>query len=175
MSNFRPGIPESREYSPFFEGYVGKSRAFDDPVHKLTEQLTEVLSLLQPLKEEQQLHRYAPGKWSVKEMTGHLIDTERILSYRALRIARADHTPLAGFEENGYVAAAVTESCDWSELLEEFTHVRKASALMLRHFPDAAWQRMGSSNGAPISVRALAYILLGHVEHHLGILRERYF
>jgi len=174
MTTFHPGIPELTEYNEHFEGYVAKGRAFADPIQKLDGQLNEVLSLLRPLDTSRQLHRYAPEKWSIKEMTGHLIDAERIMSYRALRIARADQTPLAGFEENGYVTAAETERVDWNELLEEFTHVRQSSILMFRHLPEAAWRRTGTSNGSPTSVRALAYILIGHVAHHLEILRERY-
>jgi DinB superfamily len=174
MTGFQPGIPQPGEYNPFFEGYLSKSRAFADPIRKLNEQHDEVLSVLRPLSAEIQLHRYAPGKWSVKETAGHLIDTERILTYRALRIARGDQTPLPGFDESAYATAAETERCDWNELLEEFSHVRKASILMLRHLPDEAWMRTGTSNSAPISVRALAYIMIGHVAHHLAILHERY-
>jgi hypothetical protein len=155
--------PEPGEYSLFFAAYVAKARAFADPVARLGDQLGEVHSLLAPLPEAVQLHRYAPGKWSVKEVLGHLIDAERIFAYRALRIARADATPLAAFEENGYVAAAEIERCPWPELLEEFEHV-----------PPAAWLRIGTSSGAPLSVRAVAYVMVGHVEHHLEILRQRY-
>ncbi|MGA2117806.1 MAG: DinB family protein [Bryobacteraceae bacterium] len=165
---------EPGDYSPFFAGYVAKAQAFGDPVARLGNQWGEVHSLLAPLPEAVQLHRYAPGKWNVKEVLGHLIDTERIFAYRALRIARADVTPLAAFEENGYVAAAQTERCPWPELLEEFGHVRQASILMLRHLPLAAWLRIGTSSGAPLSVRAVAYVMVGHVEHHLEILRQRY-
>lgn len=174
MTGFQPGIPQPGEYNPFFEGYLSKSRAFADPIQKLREQQDEVQALLRPLSVEKQLYRYAPEKWSVKETAGHLIDTERILGYRALRIARGDQTPLPGFEEAAYVTAAETERCDWGELLEEFSHVRQASVLMWRHLPEAAWLRTGTSNNSPISVRALAYVMIGHVAHHLAILRERY-
>jgi len=166
--------PEPGEYSLFFAAYVAKARAFADPVARLGDQLGDVHSRLAPLPEAVQLHRYAPGKWSVKEVLGHLIDAERIFAYRALRIARADATPLAAFEENGYVAAAEIERCPWPELLEEFEHVRQAGILMLRHLPPAAWLRIGTSSGAPLSVRAVAYVMVGHVEHHLEILRQRY-
>ena len=107
-------------------------------------------------------------------MLGHIIDAERVFAYRALRIARADPAPLAGFDENSYVVAAQAEQCDFGELLAEFEHVRKSSVLLLRRLPEAAWTRAGISNDAPVSVRALAYIMIGHVAHHLGILHERY-
>ncbi len=107
-------------------------------------------------------------------MLGHLIDTERIFAYRALRIARADATPLPGFEENAYVASAHSEAVPWDELVEEFETVRAATILLIKHFPEDAWLRMGTSSGQPISVRALTHVMIGHVEHHLDILRDRY-
>ena len=107
-------------------------------------------------------------------MLGHITDTERIFAYRALRVARNDQTPLPSFDQDPYVAASEAERCDWSELLEEFEHVRRASILLLRHLPQTAWTRTGTASGAPVSVRALAYIMIGHVEHHLDLLRERY-
>lgn len=168
------GFPEPGEYSPFFSGYIARALPLGDPVVRLGKQASEVDSLLAPLPAGVQLHRYAPEKWSVKEVLGHLIDTERIMAYRTLRIARADATPLASFEENAYVAAAETERVPWPELLEEFGHVRQATILMLRHLPPAAWLRIGTSSGAPLSVRAVAYVMVGHVEHHLEILRQRY-
>ena len=174
MTPFNPGIPQPGEYNPAFAGYVSKARSIADPLKKLEEQRQELLSLLRPLGSEKQLYRYAPGKWSVKEMVGHIIDTERIFSYRALRVARADQTPLASFEQDDYVAASGLERCDWSELLDEFDHVRRAAILLLRHLPEAAWSRAGTASDAPITVRALAYIMIGHVAHHLEILRERY-
>jgi uncharacterized damage-inducible protein DinB len=174
MSAFSPGVPQPGEYNPFFAGYVDRARSFPDPIQKLSEQRNELLSLLRPLDRNQQLHRYAPGKWSVKELLGHIIDTERIFAYRALRVARADPTPLASFEENAYAAAAEAKHCDWGELLDEFDHVRQASILLLSHLPQAAWTRTGTAGDAPISVRAMAYVMIGHVAHHLDILRERY-
>ena len=174
MPAFLPGRPQPSEYHAAFAGYVAKAESFEDPVAKLTAQLEELLGLLAPLHAEKRLHRYAPGKWSVQEVLGHLTDAERIFAYRALRIARGDATPLAGFDENAYVAAAEAERCDWNELLLEFEHVRRSSVLQFRHLPEAAWAAMGTSNHAPVSVRALACIMIGHVTHHLDILRERY-
>lgn len=174
MSAFNPGLPQTGEYNPAFAGYVSKARAFAAPIDRLEQQLHELLSLLGPLNSDKRLYRYAPGKWSVQQILGHLSDTERIFAYRALRVARADQTPLPSFEQDGYVVASEVERCGWTELLAEFEHVRRASILLLRHLPEAAWTRTGTASGAPISVRALAYIMIGHVEHHLEILRQRY-
>ncbi len=174
MTTFLPGLPQPGEYLPVYAPYIAKAQSFADPVEKLNDQRDEVLRVLQPLGAAKRLYRYAPGKWSVQEMLGHIIDAERVFSYRAMRIGRGDHTPLAGFDENAYAVAAETESCGWDELLAEFEHVRHSTALLLRRLPESAWTRTGTSNGAPVSVRALAYIMIGHVAHHLGILHERY-
>jgi hypothetical protein len=120
------------------------------------------------------MSRYAPGKWSVKEVIGHLCDAERIFSYRALRIARGDKTPLAGFNENEYVPNGNFESRSTAGLLEEFAAIRAATLIMMRSFDEAAWARRGISGEKEISVRALAYIICGHERHHLAILRDRY-
>jgi uncharacterized damage-inducible protein DinB len=174
MSIFLPGVPDPDEYASFFGGYIAKVQDCADPVRKLNEQMSEFLDLLQELDEEKQLHRYAPGKWSVKDVVGHVIDAERIFAYRALRIARGDQTPLAGFDENAYVRAAEADLFEWQTLLEEFTLVRRTSILMLQRISDEAWVRTGTASDAVISVRALVYIMIGHVAHHLEILRERY-
>jgi hypothetical protein len=174
MTPFIPGAPQPDEYKPHFAGYVAKAAGVADPVQALTEQLGELCRLLEPLDTAAQLHRYAPGKWSVKEVAGHITDTERVMSYRLLRVARADQTPLPGFDENLFVTNARFDECAWADLLEEFRHVRHASILLLRHLPEAAWTRRGVSPEHPTSVRALAYILFGHAAHHLDILRERY-
>jgi uncharacterized damage-inducible protein DinB len=174
MSIFLPGVPAPGEYASFFGGYIAKVQDCVDPIKKLDEQMSEFLDLLQDLDEDKQLHRYAPGKWSVKDVVGHLIDAERIFSYRALRIARGDQTPLPGFDENAYVDAAEADRSDWQTLLEEFIVVRRTSVLMLQRIPDETWTRTGTSNNAAISVRALVYIMIGHVAHHMDILRERY-
>jgi uncharacterized damage-inducible protein DinB len=174
MSAFIPGAPQPGEYPPAFAGYIGKVQSFADPVEKLNLQLDEILQYLRSLAPAKRLYRYAAGKWSVQEVLGHVTDAERIFSYRALRIGRADGTPLPGFEENDYVAAAEAERCDWNELLAEFEAVRHASVHLYRHLPERAWIRRGIVNGASVSVRALAYITIGHAAHHLDVLRERY-
>jgi hypothetical protein len=174
MAAFHPGLPLPGEFKPAFAGYIDKARAFSDPVAKLTAQLREVQDLLRPLDAAKQSYRYAPGKWTVKDVLGHIIDAERVFAYRALRIGRGDRTPLASFDENGFAAAAHAESAGWDHLLEEFEHVRRATILLLERLPPDAWTRTGIAGDAALSVRALAYITIGHVTHHLDILRERY-
>src|SRR5689334_8056376 len=117
MTSFQPGLPIPGEYHPEAAGYVNRALEFADPVQRLREQLKEMLDLLRPLSQGQQLFRYAPGKWSIKEIVGHVSDAERVFSYRAMLIARADTTPLPGFEQDDYVAAAQADSCDWVDLL----------------------------------------------------------
>ena len=169
-----PGHPQPNEYGPFFAGYIGKAQSVEDPIAALELQLDDLLTLLRPLDSAKQMHRYAPGKWSIKEVVNHITDAERVFSYRAMRVARNDQTPLAPFDENPYVAAAEADRVEWSALLGEFELVRNSSIQLLRNLPDAAWTRMGTASGAPISVRAMVLIMYGHVAHHLGIVRERY-
>ncbi len=165
--------PAEDEYAPFYAGYVGLASK-GDLITRLEAQVQEVSALLRGLSEEEALSRYAPGKWSVKEVAGHLGDTERIMAYRALRIARGDQTPLPGFDENTFVASANFDARPLASLVEEWETVRRASLLLLRGLDGEAAGRRGTASGAPVTVRALAYIIAGHVEHHLEILRTRY-
>ena len=145
-----------------------------DPIEALEVQLHELLDLLKPLTEAQQSHRYADGKWSIKEVVNHMTDGERIFSYRAMRVARNDRTPMPSFDENAYIAASEADRLEWSALLNEFELVRRSTIQMLRNFPEAAWMRIGVASSAPISVRAMVLVMYGHVAHHLTIVRERY-
>jgi hypothetical protein len=174
MANFSPGPPQPDEYKPAFAGYIAKAQHVTDVVAELERQLSEVTALLRALPVEKRLYRYAPEKWSIQQLLGHLSDTERVFTYRTLRIARGDQTPLAGFEENDYAVAAESESCNWDDLVEEFGHVRRATIALLRNFPSSAWLRAGTASGATLSARAAVYIMIGHVAHHVSILRERY-
>jgi hypothetical protein len=169
-----PGHPEKDEYAAFYAGYVAKAQLIADPIVALETQLSETLALLKPLNEMQQVRRYAEGKWSVKEVVNHLSDAERIFSYRALRVARNDKTPMSSFNENPYVVAAEADHLDWGALLSEFEAVRQATLQLLRNMPEAAWTRVGTASGFSISVRALFWIMYGHVAHHSEIVRERY-
>lgn len=174
MPQFIPGVPEPSEYKPHFAGYIGKASHHADPVQALQEQHKELIEFLGPLDESKQLHRYAEGKWSIKEVLGHIIDTERVMSYRLLRVARGDQTPLAPFDENLFVANAIFDQLSWSALLHEFSFVRRSTVLLLQGLPEEAWMRKGVYPDNPTTVRALAYILVGHPAHHLDIIRERY-
>lgn len=167
------GRPEADEYAPFYAGYVARVPE-GDVVEVLERQLEGVAGFLGAIPAEREGHRYAPGKWSVREMVGHLADTERIMAYRALRIARGDATPLAGFDENAYVPPAGFDARPLASLVEEWAAVRRATLPLFRHLDAEAWTRRGTANGNAVSVRALARIIAGHTEHHLEILRTRY-
>ena len=129
--------------------------------------------LLGGLSDEMARSRYAPGKWSVKEVVGHVADTERVMSYRALRFGRGDQTPLAGFEQEDFVRGASWDEVPLAVLLDDLTSVRRATLSLFRGFSDDALARQGTANGTPVTVRALAAIITGHERHHLRILRER--
>lgn len=165
--------PAADEYAPFYAGYV--ARVPDgDVVAQMERQIEEVRALLAPLSAEQAAHRYAPGKWSIREVVGHLADAERVMAYRALRFARGDRTPLAGFDENAYVPESGAERRTLASLLDELAAVRAASVALFRGLPAEAWERDGEANRHRVTVRALAWIIAGHELHHLALLRERY-
>ncbi|MFN2566633.1 MAG: DinB family protein [Gemmatimonadaceae bacterium] len=165
--------PQSTEYAPYYDRYI--SLVPDgDLVELLRNQIGETLALLRSIPEERASDRYAPGKWSVKEVVGHLADVERIMTYRMLRIARGDATPLPGFDENAYVPAANFEARTLASLAHELEAVRQATIAFVETLEPEAAARRGSANNLEISARALAYIIAGHERHHVGILRERY-
>jgi hypothetical protein len=164
--------PGAGEFAPFYAGYIQKVSG--DPIGMMERQATQFRRLGETLNDTQAAHRYAPGKWSVKEVLGHLIDGERVFSYRALRIARGDETPLAGFDENAYAANAGSDARSVDDLVGELVALRTANLAFFRSLDRAAFERLGTANSVPVSVRALAYIMAGHTEHHLAILGERY-
>jgi hypothetical protein len=166
--------PNPDEYAPYYEKYVSLV-APDDILGALNRQWPETAALLAARKEAEGDFRYAPGKWSVKEALGHLVDTERVFSYRALRIARNDQTPMEGFEQDDYVKFGPFGKCSLAALIEEFTSVRKATLSLFRGLDEAAWMRRGVANKNEVSVRALAYITAGHELHHRRIFQEKYF
>ncbi len=129
---------------------------------------------LRTIEPEQERHRYAAGKWSIRESVGHLADAERVFSYRAMRVARADTTPLPSFDENAYVRAARYDDIPLEQILGELMAVHASTILLFENLADAAWERMGTASEHAISVRALAYIIAGHELHHMNILRDRY-
>ncbi|MGH2667933.1 MAG: DinB family protein [Gemmatimonadales bacterium] len=165
--------PEATEYAPFYGTYVSKVPE-GDLLEALEAQRRETQALLKAIPEAKALHRYAPGKWSVKEVVGHLADTERVFCYRALRFARGDQTPLAGFDEKAYVPAGGFDARPVADLAAELDAVRRATIALLGSLDAAALARRGTADGKEVSVRALAYIIAGHERHHFAILRERY-
>lgn len=165
--------PSPDEYAPFYGGYVARVPA-GDIVQILRDQIADTRALLEAMPPAQADFAYAPGKWTVKEVLGHMADTERTMSYRALRFARGDATPLAGFSETDYVAAANFASRTTAELLDDLGTVRRASVALFAALPPEAWTRRGTANGKGVSVRALACIIAGHALHHRALLRERY-
>ena len=173
MSTLAIPRPLPDEAAPFYQRYIEQVRD-ENIVEQLSSQLQEAEALFGPLDEVRGRQRYAPGKWSVKEVLGHISDAERIFSYRILRIARGDSTPLPGFDENAYVPAAKFDQQSLPSLMRGFRAVRHSSLHLVETIPEEAWARRGEASGSPISARALAYIVVGHVTHHLGVLRERY-
>lgn len=168
-----PLRPTPDEYADFYAGYVAHVPD-GDILLTLEAQLERLLALLGAIPAERWGFRYAPGKWSVREVVGHMIDAERVFSYRALRFARGDETPLAGFDEKAYVAAADFSARSLEELGGELAHLRRANVAFLRGLGPDAWSRRGAANGVSFTVRALAFIMAGHVEHHMQVLRKRY-
>lgn len=165
--------PDAGEYAPYYEKYVSLVPA-GDVVEILEGQMAETRALLRGLSEEQGASRYEPGKWSVKELVGHLVDGERVFAYRALRFARGDRTPLPGFEQDDYVAGGNFDARTLADLTDELEQVRRATLALLRPLDAEAWRRRGTASDNEVSVRALAHIIAGHELHHLRILRERY-
>ena len=140
----------------------------------LQAQTSELEALCAGLSESEARFRYAEGKWTVKEVIGHLLDTERVYAYRLLRISRGDVTAMPGFDERSYVPAGQFNLRRVNDLVSEFTLQRASTLALVNGVPSAAWRRIGTANGYRTSARALAYIILGHTGHHLGLLRERY-
>jgi len=165
--------PEKSEYPDYCEGYVSKVPA-GDIVTVLGTQLDDSLALFRSIPETRGSYRYAEGKWSVKEVIGHITDGDRILAYRALRFARGDATPLAGYEQDDYVLGGGFERRSLKDLIDEFETVRRATISLFSSFDGEAWSRRGVANKNEMSVRGIAYVLAGHERHHVEILRAKY-
>lgn len=165
--------PESTEHAPYFERYT-KLVPDGEIVSILTKQMENSLALLKSIDEAKANYRYAADKWSIKQLLGHVIDTERIFTYRALRFARNDSNPLVGYDQDQFVNGADFDSRNFADMVDEFDHVRRASIHLFKPLSDEEWLRRGTANDAEVSVRALAHILAGHELHHMDILKSRY-
>jgi uncharacterized damage-inducible protein DinB len=165
--------PAPSEHIPYYSRYIDLVNG-DDVIASLKSQLRETIAFLNCISNEESISRYEPGKWSVREVLGHVIDTERIFAYRALRIGRGDATPLAGYEQDDYIKGASFDKVRWSALIEEFELVRRANILMFSGFTDEAWLRAGTANNAPVTARAIAWIIAGHELHHRQVIEDKY-
>lgn len=165
--------PGATEYAPYYGRYIDKVPE-GDLLRTLEGQARETQALLAGLSEAKALHRYAPGKWSIKEVVGHVADAERVFSYRALRFARADRTALPGFDENAWVPPGNFDARSLKDLAAELDAVRRATVALFRGFDAAALARSGVASDNPVSVRAIAWIIAGHERHHVALLHERY-
>jgi hypothetical protein len=171
MLTSRPG---PNEYAPDFAGYVAEISDAEDIVATLAGQLERVLTRIGALPAERGDYRYAPGKWTLKEVIGHLSDTERVFAYRALSIARGDPAPLPAFDDQAWVAQMGAGNRTLADILEEFGIVRQATLALFRHLPPPAWTRSGVANGHPASPRGMAWVMAGHAHHHLEVVEARY-
>lgn len=167
------GKPQLDEYAPFYQGYVDLV-GDGDVLEKLASNRKKTYYFFLSISPEKAGFAYAEGKWSVKEVLGHLINTERIMAYRLLRFARADHHPLAGFNENFYASRANAKNRTLEDLANEFSDLRKANLYLYQNLDEEQLQRKGTASNAVVSVKALLYIIAGHELHHLNIIRERY-
>jgi len=165
--------PATSEYDPYYQGYVSLVPE-EDIIPALESQMDELSRLFEKVPDERGTFSYADGKWTLKEVLSHLIDGERMFAYRAFRIARGDQTPIEGFEQDGYIENSHANRRPIAELIEEFALLREANLILFQNLDDADWIRTGKANNVEISVRSLAWIMVGHVRHHVAILKERY-
>jgi hypothetical protein len=165
--------PERTEAAEYYFTYIDVVPD-GDICAQLRAQGNEALAMCHAIGEQHSLHRYAPGKWSIREVLGHLNDCERLFVFRAMWFARGFDSPLPSFDQHVAVTAAASDAQPWGHHVDEFRSVRASTAAFFEHLPPEAWDRRGIASDNPFTVRALAYIAVGHVTHHLRILRERY-
>lgn len=165
--------PVEGEYASYYQPYIDKVEEMD-LLPQLTRSKEQAMAIFDTIQEEKAKQRYAPDKWTIKELLGHLIDSERVFAYRAMSIARGEKQSLPGYDENAYVAAAAFNQRTWESLIEEYSAVRKSTCLLFAGMPEELAQQRGIANGKEVSVRALAAMIIGHEKHHLNILQERY-
>jgi len=167
------GRPEANEAAPHYFTYIDQVPD-GDVLSIMEKQLEQYLPVFSRIDEDKSLHRYAPGKWSIRQVLNHITDTERAMAFRAMWFARGFDTPLESFDQVVSSAAAEADRIPWAEHVEEFRRVRLATIPLFRNLPPQAWTRSGIANNSRVSVRALSYVIPGHVTHHVTILHERY-
>ena len=166
--------PLAGEYAAFYQPYISKIKEEEDLLERLNTVHEETQKLLEEVSAEKENYRYATGKWSIRELVQHLMDAERVMAYRALRIARNDQTDMPGFDEDDYVAACDSSTTTLKHLLEEYKVLRRSTLLLFKGFDSSCYQKTGTANGSVVSVRALAAIIIGHEAHHIQVIKERY-
>jgi uncharacterized damage-inducible protein DinB len=166
--------PEHTEAAPYYFTYINQVTGHD-AVGTIENQLEESLTFFSGISEEKSLYRYAPGKWSIRQVLNHVTDTERAFAFRALWFARGFETPLPSYDQNIAASGAKADLVAWSAHVEEFRRVRLSTISLFANIPYEAWTRSGIASDNLFTVRALAYIIAGHLVHHIGVLRERYF
>jgi hypothetical protein len=166
--------PAPNEYAPFYAGYIQLATARGDVLAALTQQLDEIRAALGALSDAQARFKPGPEEWSTKEVLSHLTDTERVFSYRLLRISRKDKTPLPGFEQDDFVREFHADELPLRDLLDEFEFLRRSNILAIKNMKESAADEVGTASGSPMSARAIIFILVGHVEHHMLSLKEKY-
>lgn len=167
-------LPSTDEYAPFYEDYVQRAQKRDDLYAALSHQIDELRSTLETLSDTQARFKPGPAEWSIKEVIGHLNDVERVFSYRLLRVSRNDITPLPGFEQDDYVREAGFDNYPLQELILEFDYLRRANIVAIKNMSEESTLRRGTASGATVSARALIYRIVGHVDHHMASLHEKY-
>ena len=167
-------VPTTHEYAPFYADYIERATKREGVFAALSQQIDELHEVLDALTDTQARFKPGPEEWSIKEVIGHLNDVERVFSYRLLRISRNDPTPLSGFEQEDYVRAAGFDKYALNDLVCEFDYLRRANILAIQNMSEEALHRHGTATGATVSARALIYMLVGHVEHHMASLQEKY-
>lgn len=165
--------PGTDEFAPFYAGYMSLVPE-QDVLSILSAQSSDLEEIVRAVPPEKESFRYAPDKWSIREVFGHMGDAERVLGYRALCISRLDRTPLPGFDEKHYVANGGFGERTLEDLLSELTALREGNLGLLRGLDERQWRHVGNANGSNVSVRAIAFIIAGHLRHHIGVLRDRY-
>ncbi len=165
--------PDLNRIPEWYHNYIHSTEG-DDLLQLLTDQLEEFSGFLKDIPNEKRDHRYAPGKWTIRDLVQHILDAERIFAYRALRFARKDATPIPGFNENDYAENAKAGSREWNEMIGEFKLTRGSNIILFRSFDEEQLEASGISGGNSIYVRALGFILVGHINHHVRIIKERY-